>query len=246
VKLPVQWAAVRAIALRGLRNYFESPTAYVILFVFYLLTGYLFALPFFLVGQASVKGLMDFVPLILTFLVPGLSMGLLADELKSGTFESLATLPIEDWDIALGKFCGYALFLLAAVAGLAFFAVAAAFLAAKPFAIDWGEALGVLSALYCLGFMYGAIGLFASSLTRNQIVAFVGAFMMGFFFFALGKIAGFFPGALMEFAESAGVDSHLANMARGVFDTRDLLYFGSVAFIFLYLAAQRLRTRRFS
>ncbi len=74
----------------------------------------------------------------------------------------------------------------------------------------------------------------------------MGAFITGFVFFVLGKIDNFFPGALMGFAEAAGVDSHLSNMARGVFDTRDFIYFASVAFVFLYLAVQRLRTRRFS
>ncbi len=239
----IQMQAVKAISWRGLRNYFESPAAYVILFVFYLLVGYLFVLPLFLMGQATMKGMMDFVPLILTFLVPALTMGLLAEELKSGTFESLATQPIEDWDIALGKYLGFAGLLLAAVGGLFFFVLALAALVQPTAGLDWGESVGVLSGLYLLGLAYGAVGLFASSLTRNQIVAFVLAFVMCFILFMCGKLETFFPGALAAFFDYAGVDSHLRSLTHGVFDFRDLFYFASLIFGFLYLTVQRLGSR---
>lgn len=240
-----QARAVGTLAARGLKGYFESPSAYVALLVFYLLTGYLFAFPLFLVGQASLKNLMDFAPLLLTFLVPALTMGLLSEELRSGTFERLATLPLKDEDIVLGKFLSFAALHLIMVAGLAFFPLALRLLVEPPAGLDWGETAGILTALALQGLMLGAVGLFTSSLGPSQIVAFVTSFLIGFSLFLLGKLTGFFPGLLGTLAEFLGLDSHLNTLGKGVLDTRDLLYFASLTLAFLYLTAERLRARRF-
>jgi ABC-2 type transport system permease protein len=239
-----QTKAVKILAVRGLRTYFETPAAYIALLVFYLLTGYLFCIPIFLVGQASIKSLMEFEPLMLTFLVPALTMGLLAEELKSGTFECLATLPLEDWDIVLGKFLGFAQLHAIAVAGLLFFPVILTFLVQPPAGLDWGETAGVLSGILLQGFMFGAIGLFASSLGRNQVVAFIVAFTAAFCFFIAGKITPFVPGAASTVVDFLGIDSHMTSLSKGVFDTRDLLYFATVTFAFLYATVERLQARR--
>ncbi|MDD5628833.1 MAG: ABC transporter permease [Elusimicrobia bacterium] len=239
-----QTRAVKALAGRTLRWYFESPAATVTLFVFYLLTGYLFAAPLFLLKAASLRGLVDFVPLLLAFLVPALTMGLLAEELRSGTFETLATLPLEDWDIVLGKYLGFAALNLACAAGLLFYALVL-WLCASPAGLDWGGVLGTLLGLALTGLAFGAVGIFASSLGRNQVVAFVTAFLVCFGLFILGKIAGLLPGSLGALVEYAGLDSHVENLAKGVLDSRDLVYFASLIAAFLYLAVQRLRARRF-
>ncbi|MCX5794250.1 MAG: ABC transporter permease [Elusimicrobia bacterium] len=236
--------AVKALAARTLRSYFESPAAYVTLFVFYLLTGYLYAAPLFLIKAASIRGLIEFVPLLLTFLVPALTMGLLAEELRSGTFETLATLPLEDWDIALGKYLGFAALNLVCAAGLLFY-VLVLWLCASPAGLDWGGMLGTLLGLALTGLAFGAIGLFASSLGKNQVMAFVAAFLVCFGLFILGKMAGLLPGGLGTAVAYLGLDSHLENLAKGVLDSRDLVYFASLVFAFLYLTVQRLQTRRF-
>jgi ABC-2 type transport system permease protein len=240
-----QTHAVKALAARTLRWYFESPSAYVTLFVFYLLTGYLFAAPLFLVKAASLRGLVDFAPLLLAFLAPALTMGLLADELKSGTFETLATLPLEDWDIVLGKYLGFAALHLVCVAGLLFYVVVLGLCAAPAVGLDWGEMLGTLLGLACTGLVFGAVGLFASSLGRNQVVAFVTAFLVCFVLFILGKSTALLPGGIGAAVEYLGLDSHLDNLAKGVLDSRDLAYFASLVFAFLYLTVQRLQNRRF-
>ena len=237
--------AVRALAGRTLRWYFESPSAYVALFVFYLLSGYLFAAPLFLLKIASLRTLIEFAPLLLAFLAPALSMGLLSEELQSGTFETLATLPLEDWDIVLGKFLGYAAMHMVCVAGLLFYVLVLAGCVSPSVGLDWGEMLGTLLGLALVGLAFGAAGIFASSLSKNQVVAFVAAFLACFVLFILGKSASLLPGALGSFAEYVGIDSHLENLAKGVLDTRDLVYFLSLIAAFLYLAVQRLRARRF-
>lgn len=243
--LPIQKNALKALAVRGFKTYFESPTAYVALIVFYLLTGYFFALPLFLVGQASIKSLSDFVPLLFSFLVPALTMGLLADEIKSGTFELLATMPLEDWDIVLGKFLGFSAMLLVTIAGLFFYPLAIGMLTHVPFALDWGETIGVLAGLFFLGQLFGSAGLLASSISRSQIVSFVTAFLICFLLFAADKLSNFAPAPLSSLIEFIGIDSHLRTLSKGVLDTRDLLYFASLTFAFLYLTVQRLRTRKF-
>ena len=241
----LQRHAVATLAGRELKAYFQSPSAYVALFVFYLLTGYLFTAPLFLVGQASIKNLVDFAPLLLTFLVPALTMGLLSEEIKSGTFENLATLPLEDADIALGKFLGFASLHLIAVAGLAFFPLVLAALVRPPLGLDWGETAGVLAALAFLGLMFGAAGLFTSSLGKNQIVSFIGAFLICFGLFAVGKLSNFAPGVAGRISDFVGLDSHIETLAKGVIDSRDLFYFAGATLFFLYLTVQRLQTRRF-
>lgn len=239
-----QYHAVKALAWRGLKAYFESPSAYVALTVFYLLTGYFFTMPFFYMGQASIKSLADLAPLLFTFLVPALTMGLLAEELKSGTFENLATLPLEDWDIVLGKYLSFAGLHLVTIAGLLIYPLILAALVNPPLTLDWGETAGVLAGLTLIGWMFGAIGLYASSLGKNQIVAFVIAFLICFLFHAGGKLSPSASGFLGRALEFAGLDSHLGTLSRGVLDSRDLVYFTSVALGFLYLAVHRLQMRK--
>ncbi len=236
--------AVRTLARQGLRRYFDTPSACMALLVFYILTSVSFGVPLFYLGQASIKSLMEFEPLFLTFLVPALTMGLISDELKSGTFESLATLPLEDWDIVLGKFLGFARLHAIAIAGLAVFPVALIFLALPGSGLDWGETLGVMLALLLQGFLLGAVGLFASCLSASQVVAFVTAFLIGFGFFAAGKLAVFFPGSAGTILDFIGIDAHMQALAKGVLDTRDFLYFATMIPAFLCAAVERLKARR--
>jgi ABC-2 type transport system permease protein len=170
-------------------------------------------------------------------------MGLLAEELRAGTFETLATSPLEDWDIVLGKYLGFAALHGLLVAGLLFFPVCVSLLAAPP-GLDWAAALGALLALLLLGLLFGAIGLFASSSTRSQAAAFLVSFALCFSLFACGKVSALLPGAAGELARWAGVDSHLAALSKGVLDTRDLAYFLTGSAAFLFLAVQRLEARR--
>ena len=196
--------------------------------------------------ESSVNGLPDSAyPPRLQPLMPLFTNLLLADEIKSGTFETLATLPLEDWDIVLGKYLGFAALHLICVAGLLFYVLVLWLCASPASGLDWGEMLGTLLALALTGWAFGAVGLFASSLGKNQVVAFVTAFLVCFVLFIMGKSAGLLPGWTATIAEYIGLDSHLDNLAKGVLDTRDLVFFLSVVFSFLYLTVQRLQARRF-
>jgi ABC-2 type transport system permease protein len=234
-----------ALSRRTFRHSFESPVMYVVAVFFYGFVGGIFGLNFFLNGQASVDGLSMISPWILWFVIPALTMGLISEELRSGTFEQLATLPLGEWEIVLGKYLGFALVALTLIGGLLFYPVLAFFVSQKNIGIDWGAALGGLAGLYLLSLTYGAMGLFASSLAKNQVVALILGMVFCTVFFFVGQFYTFFPGVLSNAADFMGVVSHLTTLSRGVWDLRDFVYFISVSLMFLYFTVQRLITRRF-
>lgn len=243
-----QWVDGRivwALACRTFKQVIHSPVAYMGAVLFYGFVGGIFGFNFFLSNQASVDGIGALSPWVLWFVVPALTMGLLAEELRSGTFEQLATLPVRDWEIVLGKYLGFALLSLCLILGLLFFPLVVSFTADSQRGLDWGATFGMLSALYAMTLFYGAMGLLASSLAKNQVVAFIVGMIFCTIFFMLGMFYSLFPGVLGVLADFFGVMSHVSALSRGVWDLRDLLYFASMIIISLYFSVQRLTTRRF-
>jgi ABC-2 type transport system permease protein len=236
---------VRAIASRTFRSAIESPIAYVAGFFFYALIGSVVALNYFIQGQASVDLVSGIGGWGLWFVVPILTMGLFADEMRSGTYESMATLPVTDTEIVLGKFCGFAGAAFFLICGLAFYIALAAATVQPGIGLDWGSAIGSLGSLYLLSLAFGAIGTFASSLAKSQVVAAIIAILLCTMFFLLGQFAPLMPGWISGLADFVGVLTHLGTLGRGVWDIRDLFYFASLTGFFLFLTVQRLSTRRF-
>lgn len=242
---PFNRNALFALAGRTFRHAVESPVAYVVAIFFYGFVGSIFAGSYFRSNHASITDIAMLAPWGLLFVIPALTMGLLSEELRSGTFETLSTLPLRDWEIVVGKFMGYAALSLVLVSGLGLFAGIAALTATPGLGIDGGATLGVLVALYLLCLTFGAFGLFASSLTKNPVVALIVGSLISALFFFLGQFYSLLPGPLARLADFIGVVSHMDTLAKGVFDLRDLFYFCSLTGVFLYLAVQRLSTRRF-
>lgn len=241
----LDWRVVWTLAKRTFRHSVESPIAYVVALFFYGVVGTLFGLGFFTSSQASIGGVGEVAPWILWFVVPALTMGLVSDELRTGTFEQLSTLPVRDWEIVAGKYLGFALIGGSLIAGLGVYPVIVALIAQGPAGLDWGSAIGTLAGLLAMTLTYGAMGLFASTLAKNQVVALIIGMIFCTFFFFVGMFYALLPGLLANLADALGVMSHMTTLSRGVWDVRDLLYFGSVIFLFLYLSVQRLTTRRF-
>lgn len=241
----LDWRVTWALARRTFRQSIHSPVAYMGAILFFGAIGGIFGLNFFIANQASIDSIGGLAPWILWFVVPALTMGLFAEEIRSGTFEHLSTLPIRDWEIVLGKFLGFAMLALALIMGLLFFPIMISFVVDTKQGLDWGATGGILFALYLLTLLYGAIGLFASSLTKNQIVAYIIGMIICTVFFMTGMFYTLFPGFLGLCADFFGVLSHIISLSRGVFDFRDVLYFVSMTIIFLYLTVQKLSTRRF-
>lgn len=236
---------VRAIASRTFRNAVESPIAYVAGIFFYSLVGVLFSLNFFIQNQAGIESVASIAPWGLWFVIPILTMGLFSDEMRSGTYESLATLPVSDTEIVLGKFFGFAGVAFLLILGLGFFVVVSAVAAQPGIGIDWGSSIGTLASMFLVSLSFGAIGAFASSLAKSQVVAVIIALIICTFFFLAGQFYTLLPGWSARIADFIGVSSHVGTLSRGVWDLRDLFYFVSLPGFFLFLTVQRLTTRRF-
>ncbi len=215
---------------RELRAYFDGPSAYVVLSVFLAITGWFFGNALFLHNVASLRSVFNIAPFIFLFFVPALTMAAFAEERRSGTLELLLTFPIRDWQVIAGKFLAVAIFLLIAIGLTGFYALTLAFLGD----LDLGATVGGYVGLFLLGTTYASIGIWASSLTRNQVVAFILGFAIIFALYLLDKVTDFLPGSLGVVMQYLGADYHFQNLLRGVIDTRDLLYYVSVmAFSFL-------------
>src|SRR5262249_51575296 len=152
----------------------------------------------------------------------------------------LITMPVSDWEVVLGKFLGAIALFGVAVALMVVYGIVVAFLGP----LDKGPALGGYIGFLLMGGAFIAVGLMASSWTRSQIVAFIVAVLLCLGLWLIGKIVPFFPRPLQPLIEFLGIDSHVANTARGVIDTRDVIYYGSLIGGCLLLAQQSLESRK--
>ncbi|HEX9750509.1 MAG TPA: ABC transporter permease [candidate division Zixibacteria bacterium] len=228
-------------AQKELRSLFNSAVAYVILTLFLLIAGWFFSSGLFLVGEADMRDLFSVViPITFLFFVPAITMRTIAEERKSGTLELLVTLPVHDVEIVLGKFLA-ALGLLAAALLLTFAYPLTLTMLGDP---DGGALIGGYLGLLLMGGSYLAIGLFTSGLTQNQIVAFITGFVVIFGLFMLDKVLPFFPGGVASVLQYLSSSYHFENLARGVIDTRDVIYYLSIMTLFLFLSVRTLESRR--
>jgi ABC-2 type transport system permease protein len=228
------------IAKREFGAYFKSPVGYVVLSAFLALTGFLFFNNFFLIGNASMEGFFGNMPLLLVFFCPAIAMRLLAEERGSGTIEMLLTMPVRDSEVILGKFTA-ALGVLAV--GL-IVSVPFALTVAKLGPLDWGPVVGGYVGTLLLGGTYLAVGLFASAMTKNQIVAYIvglvvclALWFMGMFFAQAGGVIG----PILQYA-SPGYQ--FEKIARGVIELRNVVYYLSVIGILIVASIQVLEARK--
>lgn len=229
-----------ALIQKEIRSFFGSIIGYLVILVYLLINGvflWLFPGNFNILdgGYASLGNLFTISPWVFLFLIPALSMRLFADEKKAGTMEILLTKPLSDLQIVLAKYAaGLVLLVLALLPTLVYY-YSVVTLGNPAGNIDSGGAFGSYIGLLFLGAAFLGIGLFASSLTDNQIVAFLLAMFLCFFvFYGFDQIAGF---ALFGSADllilKLGINEHYVSMSRGVVDSRDVLYFFSVIALFL-------------
>lgn len=235
---------VLSIARREMQSYFNSPVAYIVLGVFLLVIGYLFFSTLFLTGFASMRNFFSATPVLLVVFAPALTMRLIAEERKSGTIEHLLTLPVTDIEVVLGKFFAAVGTLCVGLIITIPYALSVAMLTPKGLAMDFGPVIGGYIGLVLLSSSFLSLGLFASSLTHNQIIAFVIGLLFSFFFFFIDKFAVLMPASLAPLLEFLSVDYHFGNIARGVVDSRDILFYASLTVIALMLTVYSLRLRR--
>jgi len=231
---------VLPIYRRELRSYFNSPVAYVVIVVFLAIIGWFFTSNLFLMNVASLRIVFELVPLIFLFFVPAVTMRLLAEEKKSGTLELLTTKPVRDVEIVLGKFLAAWTLLAASLAPTILYLVSVMAIGK----IDMGPVFTGYLGLLLMGAVYIGIGLLASSLTENQIVAFILSFLIVFALFMMDKILIYVPEGFASTIEFLAIDYHFSNIARGVIDSRNIIYFGSLLGFSLFLATVSLQRRK--
>ena len=228
---------------RELKSFFDSPMAYVFLVVFALLNGWFFTTTFFLYGQSDLRTLFNIVPLVYLFFIPGITMGLISREKGLGTIEIISTLPIDDRDIVIGKY-------LSAVAliAIALFTTLLHFITLSSFgnSIDYGAVFTGYLGLLLVGSVYASVGMFSSAVTDNQVISFIVGIAIIFVFWLFDKVLIFMPDLLAGTIQYLSVEYHLSNISRGVIDTRNLIYFGSVIGFFLFLTTRLVESRRWS
>jgi ABC-2 type transport system permease protein len=231
------------IAKKELQSYFDSLIAYILLILFLGFSGFftwLFGSDVFMVGQASLQGFFGIAYWTLFFFTPALTMRLLAEEKKSGTIEMLLTKAVTDRQVVIGKFLAAFLLVVIALA----FTLPYVFTLSSIGNIDAGEILCGYAGLALLSAAYISIGIYASSLTNNQIVAFLLALSIGLFFHIIFEVlAGSFTGIPAQVFSTLSLNNHFQSISRGVVDTRDVIYFASLIFLGLFMAELSLTKR---
>jgi ABC-2 type transport system permease protein len=221
---------VKHIFLKEFKSYFISPIAYIVISLFLLVTGWFFFATFFLYSQATLRSFFALLPLIMSFVVPAITMRLFSEEMNIGSYETLITMPVTNVDVILGKFFGAVAFISVMLVPTILYPVTVSFISD----LDWGPVIGGYVGVVFLGAAFSAIGLFASSLTRNQIIAFIIGIAVCFTLTLIDKMLFFMPVSVLGFFEYIGADYHFQNFSKGVIELRDIVYFLSVSFISLY------------
>ncbi len=238
--LDINFANVKFIFQKEFRTYFDSAIAYVLIVVFLGLMSWFYVSNIFLIGLASMRSMFELTPIIFLFFAPAITMRLLSEEKKSGTLEFLTTRPVGDWDIVLGKF-----FAAWALVGMALVPTLLYLISIASIGdIDIGPVIGSYIGLLLMAAVYIGVGIFASSLTKNQIIAFIIGFLIMLVLYFLDKILIYLPIWMSSTIQYAGIDYHFSNIAKGVIDTRNIVYFLSLILFSLYLTVVSLERRK--
>ena len=232
---------LKAIYFKEMRSYFNSPMAYIFLVIFTVINGYFFTQTFFLFNQSDMRSLFNIIPLVYLFFIPAVTMSLIAREKNIGTMEVMSTLPLKDFDFVVGKFMA-ALSLI--LVGLLITLVHFFTLTNVGTNIDYGAVFTGYLGLVLAGAVYSSVGTFASSVTDNQVVAFIIGIFIVIIFFLMDKMLMFVPISLTGIIQYLSVDYHLSNISRGVIDSRNLIYFASVVGFFLFMTVRVLEIQK--
>lgn len=238
---------MKAILLREIKSFFGSPIGYLVIAIFLLLNGlflWVFEGDYNILnsGFADMSPFFTIAPWILIFLIPAVTMRSFSDEKKQGTLELLLTKPLSLWQIVNGKFLGAMLLIVIAIIPTFIYVYVISNLGMPEGNIDLGSTMGSYFGLLFLIASYSAIGIFTSTVSENQIVAFIlSVFLCFFFYFAFDGLAAYLPSS-ENLVSAFGMNGHFKSMSRGVIDTRDVLYFLSITIAFLSFTVFKLKS----
>lgn len=233
---------VLAIFKKEFKSFFISPIAYVFITVYLVVTNFLFFQGFFIINQADMRGYFGLLPWIFLFFVPAITMRSWAEEKKVRTLELLQTWPVSDVEVVTGKFLASFLFLSIAIL-LSITIPITIFILGSP---DPGPIIGGYLGTLLMGAAYLSIGLWVSSHTENQIVAFILGVVATFILFIIGNqfVTLIAPPSFVPILNYLGLGNHFESIGRGVVDSRDIVYYLSVIGFFLFLNVQQLGSRK--
>ena len=238
---------MKSIVLREIKSFFGSPIGYLVFAIFLIINGlflWVFGGEYNILntGFADLTPFFTLAPWILIFLIPAVTMRSFSDEKKQGTLELLLTKPLSIWQIVNGKFLGALLLIVMAIIPTFIYVAVISSLGMPEGNLDMGSTIGSYFGLLFLIGAYSAIGIFTSTLSDNQIVAFIVAvFLCFFFYFGFEGLASVIPN-LSSVIASLGMQDHFKSMSRGVLDTRDILYFTSITVVFLSFTVYNLKS----
>lgn len=227
---------ILTLTKKELNSYFNSPMGYIVISIFLLINGWLFIQGFFLIGQASMRSFFDLLPILFMFILPAVTMASWSEEKRSGTVEVLMTFPIKTSEAVLAKF----------LSGFVFLAVMLALTISIPIMIsnlgnpDRGVILAGYIGALLLGSAYISIGLWVSSITKNQIISFIVAVVIIFAFYIVGNsfILSSLPIEVAGIGKFLSFGTHFNSILRGVISLADIIYYLSVIVFFLFLNAR--------
>ena len=228
------------VARREFAAYFNSPIAYIVIVVFLAISTYLFFAQLFLSAESDVRPFFGLAPLLFCFFAPAITMGTFAQEKDRGTLELLYTFPLSDWQVLGGKYLG----VLGFGAVMVLLTTPFAFFVAAYGPLDKGPAIGGYLGLFLMLAGYMAIGVMASTWTKNQVIAYILGVVLCFSLFLAGKVIQLVPQWAAPIVSALSSDAHFQSISRGVVDLRDLVYYGSLAGVSLVVAQSSLESRR--
>ncbi|MCC7430077.1 ABC transporter permease subunit [bacterium] len=233
---------ILSIFRKELNSYFDSSLAYISIFLFLIITGIgFFNFSFFIQKQADVRDLFFFCSAVFVVTIPAITMKTISEELKNGTLELLTTYPIRDFEIIVGKFLASFILLLVTIALTFVYTFSVSTLGN----LDEGIVIGGYIGLILMGATLISLGIYISSATESQVVALIISVAITFFWVFLDNILVFISGNV-RIIDFLAIDSHFANIQRGVVDSRDLIYYFSFTGLFLFLATRKLASRKWS
>lgn len=228
------------IMKRELKSYFSGPIGYIVTGLFLVITGVLFFSTFFLQNRAELREFFAILPILFSFFVPAITMRLFSEEKRAGSIETLLTLPVTDLDVVVGKYLAALFETLIMLLPTLFYIITACIFGAPDFGPILGGYLGVifLSASYC------AIGIFSSSITKNQIIAFFMGFIICIALTMIDSFLIFLPSSVVKVFSFLSANRHFSSISRGIIDSRDLIYFLSITALFIVITIRTQKKER--
>ena len=229
--------SILSISKKEFKSFFISPIGYIVIGVYLVISGWFFFSTIFISKSVSLRDFFGLMPIILSFIIPAITMKSYSEEYNTGSYEMLGTLPVTTTDIAIGKFLSSWAFSIVMLLPTLFYPLFLSTLGD----IDSGIVIsGYVGALLITG-SYTAIGVLASTLTKNQIIAFLIGAAICFFLTIIDGMIILLPKGIAGIVQYLSTGYHLKNAAKGIIDSRDIIYFGSLIFLALMATGRRVK-----